>query len=234
MGTSDLFGGGSASPKATIHCLDNSAWTVQAQFNPTSFKYTRATEWTLEQSIGFSHAWQRMAFKTGKIDELDVTLLFDESQDNSDTTAADFIPNMAALAPPSMQSALPASMQPTPTELDALDKAHQLHRLTLPVNFGDAAKPQIRPPGVAFVWGAFEFHGFITSMSNEVVLFDEAGGARRVKCTLKFQGHAMTAAVKVDDLLDATYTAPTATADGGKAQAKGEKSRTDVLADLLK
>ena len=232
--SSDLFGGGSASDKATIHCLDNSAWTVKAQFNPTSFKYTRATEWTLEQSIGFSHAWQRMAFKTGKIDELDVTLLFDESQDNNETTAADFKTAGGNFTRSSIQSGLTKAMDQTPTDDDALDRAHQLHRLTLPVNFGDDAKPQIRPPGVAFVWGAFEFHGFITSMSNEVVLFDKAGGARRVKCTLKFQGHAMSAAVKVDDLLDATYTAPTGNADSGKGDAKAKKSRTDVLASLLK
>ncbi len=233
MGISDLFGGGSASPKATIHCLDNADWTVTAQFNPTSFKYTRATEWTLEQSIGFSHAWQRMAFKTGKIDELDVTLLFDESEDRSETSAADFMPNMAALAPPSMQSALPASMQPTPTEDDALALVGKLHNLTLPVNFGSAAEPQIRPPAVAFVWGKFEFQGFITSLSNEVLLFDEAGGARRVKSTLKFQGHALGRAATVDDLMDATYEAPVKAAGGGiSAATKGD--REGILADLLK
>ena len=231
---SNFFGGGSASPKATIHCLDDPAWTVQAQFNPTTFKYTRATEWTKEQSIGFSHAWERMAFKTGKIDSLEVTLLFDESDDTEETTASDFVPNMAALAPPSLQGGLPASMQPKPTDKDALENAHLLHRLTLPVNFGKADEPQIRPPGVAFVWGAFEFQGFITSMTNEVLLFDEAGGASRVKCSLKFEGHAMSAAVKVDDLLDATYTAPKGVANKGKSKAKTTKSREDVLAKLLK
>ncbi|MFT5587723.1 MAG: hypothetical protein ACI9VR_005336 [Cognaticolwellia sp.] len=228
-----IFGGGTASVKATIHCLDNADWSVAAQFNPTSFKYTRATEWTLEQSIGFSHAWQRMAFKTGKIDELDVTLLFDESEDTSATTAGDFIPNLAALAPPSMQGALPASMQAEPTKDDALKLVGMLHNLTLPVNFGDAAKPQIRPPAVAFVWGKFEFQGFITSLSNEVLLFDEAGGARRVKSTLKFQGHAMGRAETIDDLMDATYTAPVETAGGGISAATAG-DREGILADLLK
>jgi hypothetical protein len=232
---SNFFGGGSASPKATIHCLDNPAWTVQAQFNPTTFKYIRKTDWTKEQSNGFGHAWQRMAFKTGEIDKLEVTLLFDESDDTEATTAASFAPNMAALAPPFLQGGLPASMQPKPTDKDALTKAHLLHRLTLPVNFGKSKdEPKIRPPGVAFVWGAFEFQGFITSMTNEVLLFDEAGGARRVKCTLKFEGHAMSAAVKVDDLLDATYEAPKGKADKGKSKAKTQTSRKDVLATLLK
>ncbi len=230
---SDLFGGGAASDKAKIHCLDNADWTVTAQFNPTSFKYTRATEWTLEQSIGFSHAWQRMAFKTGKIDELDVTLLFDESEDTSDATAADFLPNMAALAPPSMQGALPASMKPTPTEKDALALVGALHNLTMPVNFGSADKPEIRPPAVSFVWGKFEFQGFITSLSNEVLLFDEAGGARRVKSTLKLQGHALGRAESIDDLMDAKYKAEVKTAGGGiSAATKGD--RKGILADLLK
>lgn len=229
---SDLFGGGTASSKAKLHCLDNSGWSVSAQFNPTSFKYTRATEWTLEQSIGFSHAWQRMAFKTGKIDELDVTLLFDESEDRSDTTAADFIPNMAALAPPSMQGALPASMQPTPTTDDALASVAKLHKLTMPVNFGSAAKPEIRPPAVAFVWGTFEFQGFITSLSNEVLLFDETGGARRVKSTLKLQGHAFKRATSVDELMDAKYTAAETAANAGIDTSSAD-NRSDILAKLL-
>ena len=109
----------------------------------------------------------------------------------------------------------------------------QLHRLTLPFNFGSDSEPQIRPPAVAFVWGPFEFQGFITILTNEFLLFDEEGGVRRVQSSLKLQGRAMGAASDVDSLLDGDYT-PGKQSASGNAGSKTSASRKDILASLLK
>lgn len=228
-----MFGSESESPKAQIMCLDNSDWDVKVQFNPTTFKYTRKVQWD-DGGGGFSSsAWGQLGYKAGSLDQLDVTLLFDESEDREESalSAASFIPSPSLFATGIPSSSLPTALQPTPTERSVMNPVMQIHRLTMPVNFGSATEPLIRPPAVAFVWGQFQFQGVIGNLTSDFVLFDAEGGARRANITLQFMGRAMTAAKDIETLLAGYYEAPVKSSSLNTA---ASKDRKDILNDLLK
>lgn len=214
--------GGSSSNKAQILCLEKAGWDVDAQFNPTTFSYTRSVDWTgsnkytkdeAEKSSTRLHTtpsgdapiydspWGRLNYTGGKADELNVTLLYDESEYRDDGLSA-FIP---AFSPPAALAAkMPAALLPKENKVTLVDDkgpVGQLHRLTMPLKHSDN---YARPPICAFVWGKFQFQGVISSLSVNFNLFDADGGPRRAEITLKMTGRALTAASSSSQFLEGT------------------------------
>jgi hypothetical protein len=161
--------------KASFTCLDNGALTIaEVPFNPASFSIARTVSWA--DNPVKSAAWAGMSFDKGMNDELDMTLLLDESEG-----ATYGVPNTASV----------------------MGMAQAFHALSLPVQI---SATEIRPPAVVFTWELFRFQGVVSYVKVEFTLFSTTGAARRAMVTLKMKGQAFQTATTGEAVLTPTYT----------------------------
>lgn len=205
--------------KARLWCLDNDAWSIGFQFNPSSLSFNREMdpgEGDGDGAFGGPPEWD-----AGARDTLDFTVLVDTSVggeiDLADATAFET----------AMLSAI-STLVGTPNADSVLPLIHDFYRFTLPIQPADTTRPE-RPPVVAFVWEEFEFMGFVTNFGCAFLLFDENGRAKRAELTIQMEGRSFSGAIDLEDFLAGAYT--TRSGRGTGARTGAESGRFD-LADL--
>lgn len=203
--------------KAQLFCLDLADWSIEAQFNPTDFKYTRSVPWDAGDS-SLQSAWGRLQYTGGANDTLNVTLLLDQTE---------YADDWRKVEPPSGNSAKSAALSTSENTESVVKQVMEIHRLTMPMKFAD----RIRPPTAAFIWGGFQFQGVLTKVDVDFQFFDEMGKPRRALVTVAMMGRALTAANSVDDLLNGTYAPPSKSSSYKKGPAGGDP-RSELLDEL--
>ncbi|MCA9568329.1 MAG: hypothetical protein KC656_10815 [Myxococcales bacterium] len=204
--------------KARLWCLDNDAWSVEFQFNPSTLSLSREMdpgEGDGDGAFGGPPEWD-----SGARDTLSFELLVDTSVggeiDLADATAFEA----------AMLSAI-SSLFGSENEDSILPLVHDFYRFTLPITPAAENAPQ-RPPVVAFVWEEFEFMGFVSSFDCDFKLFDHNGRAKRAEITIEMEGRAFSGGIDLEDFLAGAYNPGSGSGTGSRS---GEDGRFD-LADL--
>ncbi len=86
-----------------------------------------------------------------------------------------------------------------------------------------------RPPVCAFVWGDFEFMGFVENLDVDFLVFTPEGIPKRAMVTIEMKGRAMSGDLSsVDDFIDETYT-PKSVTGGSSLSSPGETEAIALL-----
>jgi hypothetical protein len=200
--------------KATITIVPGGT-PINVQFNPTSLTLKRDVTWvegsTHEQTWGGG-----LAFDRGNTDDLDFSLLLDESEYRPSGLAAaagtfaasSVIAGLGASGAGGLASALLGSA--FYNDKTVKDQIDFLYALTLPyvtqaddgVRLGGK-----RPPLVRFEWGTgFTFLGVFKSLNVEITLWEFDGAPKRATAKVTMIGRYV--AIPADDEVPADFFAP--------------------------
>jgi len=185
--------------KAQLYCVDKGS-SITFRFNPTSFSFVRKVDWSEGQTA--SGPWTPLSFSHGSSDTLSVSLLLDETE--------------------------PAEGESENTN-STLDDVIEFYKLTMPVKISSGGNDIVRPPVVAFLWERFQFQGVIRSLDVELLLFDEAGRAKRATVKLDLLGRALAGASSAKEFFDPDYSPPTVSGGGGGG---GGDERLNILDEM--
>jgi hypothetical protein len=89
------------------------------------------------------------------------------------------------------------------TEDSVLPAIEGFYELTMPLEISSNV---IRPPCVVFKWEEFKFQGVVSSLDVEILLFDDAGAAKRAMVTMSLLGRAFAEASSSDEFFSQTYS----------------------------
>ena len=201
--------------KATITDVDNNE-TIEVQFNPSSLTLKRDVTWvegsTHEQTWGGG-----MQFDRGNTDDLDFSLLLDQSEYRPSGLAAaagtfaasSVIAGLGASGAGGLAGALLGSM--FYNDKTVQDQINALYALTRPfveqADLNGSGKAGMRPPLVRFEWGSgFTFLGVFKSLNVEITLWEFDGAPKRATAKVVMIGRYI--ALSGDDEVPADFFAP--------------------------
>ncbi len=154
--------------KAVIINAADAQNPIQVQFNPAEYKITDNVSFHEEERRGDNEPVVTYSGTTSST--LNVKLYFD----------CDEIPSISTIKSTvtSLVSDSGSDLMSSPI-LKQIDKIVELTKID-----GD----EHRPPQVAFVWGALQFAGFITSATTTYTMFDKAGRPLRATVDVVMKG----------------------------------------------
>ncbi len=161
----------SGSKAVIINAADTSN-PIEVQFNPAEYKITDSVSFNEEERRGDNEPV--VTYSGTTTSTLNVKLYFDCDEMLSISTLKSKV-----------QSLMSLTQEPNPTDLMSSPILKQIDKI---VELTKIDGDEHRPPQVAFVWGALQFAGFITSATTTYTMFDKAGRPLRATVDVVMKG----------------------------------------------